>query len=113
MNYEEKILTEKIMRRVRFIYSIKNNAPAFVVKFALLAFLVVAGSLLVSVPNVIRNMPSVFEIGHFANFFLAAFISTSIVMQAILLGTIASISYIIRDIVKTFRGAAIGQTASV
>ena len=112
MNYEDMVLRENIMRRVRFIYSVKNNALAFVAKFAVLVFFIVAGSFLVSVPNIINNMPSIFEIGNFVNFFMLAFLKTGLIIQAISLGTIAAIFYIVRDIVKTFRGGS-QQLASV
>jgi hypothetical protein len=106
MNYEEKVLREKIMRRVRFIHLMKSNALAFAAESVMLAVFVAAGSFFVSVPNVINNMPSVFEIGNLANFVVYAFLKTEIVMQMIFLGALAAFAYIVKDILKTFLGGS-------
>ena len=105
MNYDDTVLKESIMRRVRFVYAVKNNALPFALKFAVFASLVAAGSFFVSVPHVIRNMPSLFEVKSFAAFFVAAFLNTKMVIQAISVATLALLFFMLRDIRKTFRGS--------
>jgi hypothetical protein len=106
MTYEDLILKESVMRRVRFICFLRSNTSVFAFKFGLAAVFLIAGSFFVSITNVFNNMPSVFEVGQFANFFMYAFLKTEIVTQIILLGVLATLPYIYRDVSKVFRGGS-------
>ncbi|MBI2475669.1 MAG: hypothetical protein HYV67_00300 [Candidatus Taylorbacteria bacterium] len=103
MNRQEIILKENIMRRVRFIYGVKSLPRVFVPKIALLASLVAAAGFFVSVPNVLRNMPSFLELPKVLRFLTAAFLNTRFAIQAIAIGTLIVLFYMARDVIKTFR----------
>jgi|SRR3989344_3167596 len=104
MNSQEIILKDNIMQRVRFIYCLKNLPRVFMPKFAVLASLVATIGFFVSVPNVLRNMPSFLETPKLLEFLTSAFLNTKFVTQAIALSAIIMLFYIIRDIVKTLFG---------
>ncbi|MDO8590954.1 MAG: hypothetical protein Q7R65_03170 [bacterium] len=108
MTNQEKIMKEDIMRRVLFIYGLKSLPRVFVPKIALLASLLAAAGFFVSLPNVLRNMPSFLELPKFFEFLTAAFLNTGFAIQIIALGTLVVFFYMVRDIVKTFllRGEA-------
>ncbi|GEM_PF-723399 len=110
MNRQEQILKEDIMWRVRFIYGVKSLPRVFVPKIALLASLVAVAGFFVSVPNVLRNMPNFVELPKFFQFVVAAFLNTKFAIQAIAIGTLIVLFYILRDIVKTFRVGTQTQT---
>ena len=111
MEYENLVLKESIMSRVRFIYRMKSVATPLVAKFAVFASLVAIAGFSVSLPNVLRNMPSLLDIGNFAHFFVAAFINTKFVVQAMSLGTCAVLFFMARDIFKVFTDSKVLKTA--
>lgn len=108
MTKEEFVLKEMIMTRVRFIHAWKSVTASLAVKFALFAALIVAASFFVSVPHILKNMPSLFEIKGFAQFFVAAFLNTKLATQAITLGGLVVFFYMLRDIARVFRSGASG-----
>lgn len=103
MTQEELILKENVMKRVRFIYMAKRVATPLVAKFAVLTGLVSFASLFVSMPHVLQNMPSLFEVERVTRFFTAAFLNTKLAIQVIALGTIVVTCYMLRDISLVFR----------
>jgi hypothetical protein len=111
MTKEESILKDQIMMRVRFVYGVKSLPRVFIPKLALLASLVAIAGFFVSVPNVLQNMPSLFEIQSFANFFMAAFLNTKITIQAVSLGTLLIVALMVRDIAKVFRTGSLRTVA--
>lgn len=92
------------MQRVRFIYNAKAVGHLLLAKAAILASLLAISGFFVSIPNVLKNMPSLFDISNVALFSLSAFENTDFMIQIISIGTVVVIFYIFRDIVKTFRG---------
>ncbi|KKU68142.1 MAG: hypothetical protein UX89_C0007G0038 [Parcubacteria group bacterium GW2011_GWA2_47_16] len=111
MTKEESILKDQIMMRVRFVYGVKSLPRVFIPKLAVLASLVAIAGFFVSVPNVIHNMPSLFEIGDFVRFLTAAFINTKFYIQAVSLGTIIIAGLMLRDIMKVFRAFSLRAVA--
>jgi hypothetical protein len=105
MTNQEQILKNDIMMRVRFIYGIKSLSRVFVPKLALLASLVAIAGFFVSFPNVFRNMPSILEITRFADFVISAFVHTKLFVQAVSLGTLVLMAYMVRDIVQVFQSS--------
>lgn len=103
------MLKDDIMRRVRFVYGMKRLPAVFVPKIAVLASLVAVASFFVSMPNVLGNMPSLLEMPQFFAFITSAFMNTSPTIQAISVGVLAVVVYMVRDIVKTFRGFRTGE----
>lgn len=111
MTQEEKILKENIMMRVRFIYGVKSLPRVFVPKLALLATLVAMAGFFISVPNVLHNMPSLFEVGNLIRFFVVAFLNTKIAIQVIGFGTLAVVFFLVRDVTRALREVHVFQTA--
>jgi hypothetical protein len=103
MTNQEQILKNQIMMRVRFIYGVKSLSRVFVPKLALLASLVAIAGFFVSFPNVFRNMPSLLEITRFADFAMSAFVHTKLFVQAVSLGTLVLVAYMVRDIIQFFQ----------
>src|SRR3989344_5633938 len=112
MTKEESILKDQIMMRVRFVYGVKSLPRVFIPKLAVLASLVAIAGFFVSVPNVIHNMPSLFEIGDFVRFLTAAFINTKLAIQLMSLGSFAVAVFMVRDITKVFRAGSL-RTVSI
>ncbi|MDO8483155.1 MAG: hypothetical protein Q7S86_05055 [bacterium] len=111
MTKEESILKDQIMMRVRFVYGVKSLPRVFIPKLAVLASLVAVAGFFVSVPNVLQNMPSLFEIQSFANFFMAAFLNTKLSIQVVSLGTLIIIGLMVRDMMKVFRSFSLRAVA--
>lgn len=107
MTYEEMILKENIMRRVRFIWGFKRLGTVLTAKFALFAALVAGASFFVSVPNVLRNMPSFTQIGDFSQFVASAFLNTKVFVQLASLAAITLLYFMARDIVRAFRDSRV------
>ena len=103
MTKEEQILKNEIMMRVRFVYGVKSLPRVFVPKLALLASLVAVAGFFASMPHVLRNMPSLFEVGNFTRFVVSAFLNTKLAIQIIGLGSLAVSVFMVRDIAKVFR----------
>jgi len=112
MTKEESILREQIMMRVRFVYGVRALPRVFMPKLAILASLVAVAGFFVSFPNVLHNMPSLFEIGDFSRFIVAAFLNTKLAIQVVSLGSFAVAIFIVRDITKVFRAGSL-RTISI
>lgn len=92
------------MRRVYFIYAIRKLARVFAVRISLLSVFVAAASFWVSVPHILSNMPNLFNVSKFFEFFVSAFINTNFVIQLFATGSILVLFYLIRDIVRILHG---------
>ena len=111
MNYQDTILKETILMRVRFIHTVKNVGALFVAKLALFSGLVALAGFFVSVPHVLQNMPSLFEIKSFTQFAMMAFLNTKTAIQAITLGTLTLLLWMVGDLIKIFRVTPFLKTA--
>lgn len=100
------------MQRVRFIHTLKSVSTPFIAKFAVFAGLIAFAGFFVSVPHIVRNMPSFFEIGSFFQFALVAFVNTKIVIQGITLATVGVSIWMLRDLLRVFRHASLSETAA-
>jgi hypothetical protein len=104
MNIQDKNLKSDVMKRVLFIYGVKRLPSVFLPKFAILASIFALTGFSVSLPNVIKNMPSLFETQKFVEFMMSAFLNTRFVVQAFTLVSLVVLFYMARDLVKTLRG---------
>ena len=111
MTKEELALKQQIMMRVRFVYGVKSLPRVFIPKLAVLASLLAVAGFFVSVPNVLQNMPSLFEIGDFVRFIIAAFLNTKLAIQLMSLGSFAVAVFMVRDITKVFRAGSLRAVA--
>lgn len=88
-----------VMRRVRIIHTLKTIAGP-VGKTALFALALAIVTLQVSVPHVIANMPSLIDVAAVARFFLSAFTHTVFLVQAFSLVAIATLLWLLRDLLR-------------
>lgn len=70
------LLTRKIMRRVYFYYFLRTLYQPRTIGFSILATGFLGLLFSVSVLAVFQNMPPLYEIRHFYQFFLSAFLAT-------------------------------------
>lgn len=92
------------MRRVRFIYAIRKLAKVLALRFGLLSVFVAAASFWVSVPHILSNMPSFFELSKLFQFSVNAFLNTNLVIQLFTSASVLVLFYLVRDTVKILRG---------
>lgn len=104
MNTQEQVLKNNIMMRVRFVYGMKALPRVFLPKIALLSAMLATGGFFVSLPNVLKNMPSLLEMPKFLTFASSAFLNTRFAVQIVAVGSIIVLFYMLRDIVNTLRG---------
>ncbi len=92
------------MRRVRFIYWSKRVYHSVTLKIFLLGTGMTGTALYVSLPNIVRNMPSIADVSAFSRFFVAAFFHTQMPVQIFSLFILAVLVWTARDLVITLRG---------
>lgn len=104
MSIQDNNLKSDVMKRVLFIHGVKRLPAVFLPKFAVLSTLVALTGFSVSLPNVLRNMPSLFDVQKLAEFATSAFLNTRFAVQASALLTAVVLLYMLRDIFLAFRG---------
>lgn len=104
MEINNQNLKSDIMKRVLFIYGVKRLPAVFLPKFAILSTLVAVTGFFVSLPNVFRNMPSLFETQKFVQFLTSAFLNTRFAVQAFAVLSLVVLFYLARDVFQTLRG---------
>ena len=88
------------MNRIRRIYYIRKVVNPLALKIYTLSFALIGLSFLVSVKNVIANMPSLLDINSIYTFTSSAFLYTEPSVQIILAIAGVSLLWLIRDIVR-------------
>lgn len=101
MSHEEQ--KNYIMRRVRFIFRVRQFVTPVTVKVAFVAVLAVVGSAFVSVQSVLLNMPSVENVSEFLRFLSSAFVKTEFIVQAVVLATALIGVLVLRDLIRNVR----------
>ena len=91
------------MRRVHIVYSVRRLGSPLAIKMEALAALAAASALLVSVQNILANMPSVTHLGEFAQFHVSAFLQTELAVQALFAGILMLVYFIARDVKTSFK----------
>jgi len=100
-----KTLEQQVMSRVRRIYYLRKlTGPTALKAYALLTLTVWLASL-VSVVNVLSNMPSVTAPLSLMHFLASAVLQTEVVVQALLVGGCVLVVLVVRDIVRTTKDA--------
>ena len=95
-------LKKRIMRRIYIVSVMRRIFHPTVLKSIILAVFVVMGSILVSVPNVINNMPLVTDINASLSFVLRAFLYTETLVQMVSLGSTILAIWLIKDALRSF-----------
>ncbi len=95
-------LKKRIMRRVYIISVMRRIFRPTVLKSVILVVFIAAGNVLVSVPNVINNMPISPNIGASFSFIMNALARTDILVQMIFLGSAILTVWLIKDALRSF-----------
>jgi hypothetical protein len=95
-----KTLEQKIMPRVRRIYYLRKLTGPTALKAYALGALAVWLASLVSVVNVLTNMPSVMTPVSLVRFLASAALQTEVAVQALLLGVGILVALMVRDIAR-------------
>ena len=104
------ILEQRIMKRVKYTFYLKKVFNSIMLKIYAL-FLTFFGIFsLVSVANVFRNMPSLFEVGSFYRFVSDAVLNTEFTVQLVLGVAVIVGVMLIKDAIKNFSYKAIPTT---
>ena len=98
-------LKTRIMRRIYILYVLRRATSRRAV--ALYAFLAAAvGTFtLVSVSNVLANMPSLINVSEFVNFALVAVLNTTILVQMLIAVALVALVAFVRDVIATRTGS--------
>lgn len=97
------LLANDVMKKVRTIFFLRRIAAPFAVFAAALA--IVAS--MVSVGNVIANMPNLLDIRAVTSFFVAAFAHTDIVIKCAL---VAGLTFFLMTLRGLFEGARLSSS---
>jgi len=89
------------MLRVKTVYWIRRAIHSTTLKALLLCALVGSAASLVSVGNVLANMPSISDMRAVADFLLYAFTHTAVSVQALSLLSTAVLLWLLSDLAKT------------
>lgn len=98
MVFNQSTIQKRVMRRVYVIYLWRQIMRPRTAKAALLAAGIVAIASVVSLPNVIQNMPG--DPLHFLTFLAAAFLGTEVVVQVLSIATIGVAAWLMKDVVS-------------
>lgn len=102
MNQEQ--MKKQIMRRVQTIWWMRRLiVNPLAAKIAIFSVLLTVGLFLVSVGNVLANMPNMSDVSAVAMFTLNAFLRTEWVVQGLLFGIFALVLAIGRDIASSVK----------
>ncbi|MCH7756704.1 hypothetical protein IIC45_01290 [Patescibacteria group bacterium] len=96
---EANILKKKIMRRVYTTYALRLIINRFSLKCTALVFFMVGVVSVVSVTDVLANMPYLLDTAALFYFSKYAFMNAELTVQAFLLGTIVFMMWLAKDLV--------------
>lgn len=99
---ENKELQNRIMKRVRHVYYLRRVFNPFMFKVYALSLAILGAMSLVSVKNIVANMPSFLEVGNMYHFTSSAIINTELSVQLVLSVIVVVIVLFIRDAIKNF-----------
>ncbi|OHA19357.1 MAG: hypothetical protein A3C08_01455 [Candidatus Taylorbacteria bacterium RIFCSPHIGHO2_02_FULL_47_18] len=100
-----------IMRRVYVVFFVRKVVKPFVIKMGSVAALAVAVAALVSVQNVLGNMPSPAEFVSFGKFIFSAFANTELSVQALSLAVAVLAAFAVRDLARVSRLIGVRRVA--
>jgi len=106
-------MKKRIMRRVYIIYALRMAAHPIIVKVFLFTISLYAGAALISVGDVLLNMPSVSDLGAFWRFGLTAFTGAEMAVQLVTLAAVFLLVFTTRDIVRNFSRGLGGLTPNL
>jgi len=99
-----KTLEQKVMARVRRMYYIRKAVSPTALKMYTLVGTALGLVSLVSVTNVIANMPSPLSMLNFFSFFSSAFRNTEATVQVLFAGLCVFTALVLRDVFQAVRG---------
>jgi len=95
-------LNKRIMRRVYMIYMLRTLINPITLKSFVLFGAAFAMASLISVTNVLENMPSIADISVFFSFTFSAFTGTEVLVQLLVVAVAAVGLWLVRDFVRAF-----------
>lgn len=98
----ENRLEQKIMKQVIRMYYLKKVFNPFMFEVYTLVIAIVSISSLVSITNIIANMPSLLDVGSVYTFVSSAVTNTGIVVQIVLGISVVVGVLLIKDTIKNF-----------
>jgi len=96
----EQQLTEDVMRRVRFIHTLRILLSPAMVKSVVLLASIVATILLVSIPHCIANMSHLSGLMAYSSYIAGAYVHTNFVVQAVIVLAFAAGAWLAGDIAR-------------
>ena len=94
-------LKNNIMRRVYAVFILRKITSPFSLKLFMLSALLIASNFLVSVKNVLLNMPSWNRIDALYDFYAGAFLQTELAVQIVLFGTGVLFVLLLKDVLMS------------
>lgn len=98
------------MRRVYIVYTLKLLVHPVIIKSALFTVSLYTGAALISVGDVLLNMPSISNLGALWRFGLTAFTGAEVAVQLVTLVSAFLLVFTIRDIIRNFSEGLGGLT---
>lgn len=92
-------LKNNIMRRVYVIFFLRKLTSLFAIKVSALALLFVSANFLVSVRDVLINMPDMQHLNAVYHFYLSAFLHTELPVQLLIVAVLTLFVFIVKDII--------------
>jgi len=96
-------LTKRIMRRVYFVHVLRSVLSPLSLKAYAFGLFSVGIVSLVSLSNVIANMPQLGDLAGLSGFLLVAFANTEVAVQLLALGILVAFVLLVRDALNSFR----------
>lgn len=102
MTTNNKELEQHIMKRVYRTHYLKKVFNPLMFKVYILVVAFVGMSSLVSIINVVNNMPSLLEVGSVYRFTSSAIVNTEWSVQLVLAVAVLAVVLLVRDTIKNF-----------
>jgi hypothetical protein len=100
---ESNELKNNIMRRVRRIYILRQVLNPLTLKIYALALMGIIASYLVSIPDILRNIP-ISDLSALYTFGTFSIVHTEVYVQLMVAAALALLLWLMRDIVRSMRG---------
>lgn len=96
-------LKNNIMRQIYVIFFLRKLVSPFAVKIFALTLLFISANFLVSIKDVLMNMPNMRHLGAVYQFYFSAFLSTEFSVKFLIIGALFLGIFIAKDIIFGLR----------
>ncbi len=101
------------MRKVYFVYMLRKATSPIALQSYIFAFFIWQLALVVSMPHIFSNMPSILSPREFISFHAASFLNTEPLVQILAIGTIVLLIWLARNIVRNLKNSTGALMASI